>query len=136
MFACYIQDIRMTLFEALQGTPDWETKYQILIEAGVQLPEFPESLRTTTNRITGCTAPTWLTVSYDHDRLQLQGYSKSHIVLGLIALLRESYTGLNYSEVKLKNQANFAPLAIDELITATRVNGFGTMIRIIKSTPC
>ena len=120
------------LFETLRATQDWEIRYQLLIEAGRQLAEFPDSLKTPAHKIQGCFSPTWLQLNRDQKHYSLKGYSKSHIVMGLIALLAEYIQEHSQEDVSNLTVSVFDSLSLDELITQTRQNGFTSMIEYIK----
>jgi cysteine desulfuration protein SufE len=112
--------------------PDWELRYQLLIEAGRTLPEFADADKTEQNKIKGCFSPTWLLLTPTTRGYTLTGYSKSHIVLGLIALLAEYISTHSLQELHDLSVEDFASLAIGELITQTRQNGFVSMIQHIR----
>ena len=118
----------MTLFDELASTEDWEIRYQLLIEAGNSLIPLTEVFRTPDYKVPGCLSPTWIKLT----ALGLDGYSKSHIVMGLIALLKEYIEKHTKEEIKLLTIKDFDLLSIDELITPTRQNGFASMIEMVK----
>lgn len=123
----------MSLFRSLTELPDWEVRYQALIEAGKSLPDFPETMRIPTYKVSGCTAPTWIHLLLLTDStIQVQGYSKSHIVQGLIALLAETLSKKNIDFLNQLHLEFFSPLNLQELISPTRQNGFASMIQHLQ----
>lgn len=105
----------------------------MLIEAGKTLPEFPQAKRISQYKVPGCTAPTWITLTLKPDStLEVQGYSKSHIVQGLVALLAETLNGKNKDFLTQLHFGYFTPLHLQELITPTRQNGFASMIEHLQ----
>jgi cysteine desulfuration protein SufE len=118
----------MTLFDEMAVTEDWEIRYQLLIEAGNHLIPLTEVFRTDQYRVPGCLSPTWIKLT----AMGLDGYSKSHIVMGLIALLKEYIETHPKEDIKSLSLKDFSSLSIDELITPTRQNGFASMIELVK----
>ncbi|MEO0813146.1 MAG: SufE family protein, partial [Myxococcota bacterium] len=49
-----IEQKQTALVERFNGISDWEERYREIIQLGRKLPEFPESLRTDTNKVKGC----------------------------------------------------------------------------------
>lgn len=123
----------MSLFQQLASSPDWETRYAMLIEAGKHMEPLSIDLRTPTNRVHSCLSPTWLHLQENQGRVNLQGYSKSHIILGLIALLQEYISTKSLEELRGLSYEDFNPLQLSELITPTRQHGFGSMVLTIQS---
>lgn len=123
----------MQLYHSLVSAQDWEVRYQILIEAGRAIPQVEEAYRTSKNRVDGCTASTWILVSTDaKNRMVLTGYSKSHIVQGLIALLRDMLYEKTPEQIQNLTLNDFADLHLEDLITPTRQNGFHAILNKIK----
>lgn len=111
---------------------DWEDRYRYVIELGRQLPPFPESERTDANKVRGCASQVWLATRVSNDgapRISFDGDSDAHIVKGLIAILRATYSGRTASEIlALEPETIFDELQLREHLTPQRSNGLRSMV--------
>ena len=122
----------MSLFSSLSKEKNWEIKYALLIEAGKQMSVLPESERSPDLRVPGCNAPTWIKIDSTSNHLSLSGYSKSHVVLGLLALVREYVSTHTLKDLQKLSPQDFAELGLSEILTPTRQNGFVHILQTIQ----
>lgn len=117
---------------------DWEDRYRYVIELGRQLPEFPEELRTDSNKVRGCASQVWIaTRILDQDgarRMHFEGDSDAHIVRGLIAILFALYQDATPDEIlKSDPQSVFTEFGLAEHLTQQRSNGLASMVARVRA---
>ena len=117
---------------------DWEDRYRYLIELGNELPEMPENLRTSENKVQGCASQVWLSTEHAKDAsdqtiLNFTGDSDAHIVKGLIAVLLKVYSGQTPQTIEQTNITDILnQLGLKEHLTPQRSNGFASMVERVK----
>ncbi len=123
-----------TLFEFL---PDWEARYQQIIEFGQKLPTMPVSLKTDENYVQGCQSTVHLAVRLQPgstDRIEFLADSDADIVRGLAAILQRVYSGQTAAEIAAFDADAFlARLGLDRNLSLTRRNGLAAMIGRLRA---
>ena len=117
---------------------DWEDRYRHVIELGKGLPQFPDHLHNSQNKVRGCASQVWIvsTVSGPPSNpiLRFSGDSDALIVKGLVAIAFMIYSGKPASEIVATDAAPLLrELGLSEHLTPQRSNGFAAMIERIKS---
>lgn len=115
---------------------DWEDRYAYLIELGKKLPPFPEAEKNSVNLVRGCTSQVWLIPETDMEQgaIAFMADSDSHIVRGLIAVLREVYFGRPPEFIRNFNIKDyFSELGLEDHLSPNRRNGFYAMVDVIKA---
>lgn len=124
------------IVEAFSLLDNWEDRYRYVIELGRELPAYPETLRDSAHKVSGCVSQVWLALNAngDHDPiLTIQGDSDAHIVKGLVYILLCFYNGKRASEiVSAKVEDLLNNLGLDQNLTPQRSNGLKSMIVRIR----
>jgi len=100
--------------------PSARERMGLLIKAARSMAPLPDSARTQSNRVIGCTAQVWVTVSQDQGtgRLNFGGGSDSELSAGVVAVLANALSGLTPDEVlQLDKSAIMQQLALASLTT-------------------
>ncbi len=116
---------------------DWQDRMSYVIELGRKLPEMPEALRTSENKVQGCASQVWLVTHANDDDsdpiLTFEGESDAHIVRGLVAIVLSIFSGRPASEIVKTDALDlFNRMGLIEYLTAQRANGLRSMIKRIK----
>ena len=115
---------------------DWQDRMSYVIELGRKLPEMPEALRTSDNKVQGCASQVWLVTHASDDSdpiLTFEGESDAHIVRGLVAIVLSIFSGRPASEIVKTDALDlFSRMGLIEYLTAQRANGLRSMIKRIK----
>lgn len=123
---------RDELIENFQILTDWEDKYRYLIELGDRLPPFPEMEKTDSNKVEGCQSQVWITHQQNAGKHYFNATSDAHIVRGLQMILLTIVNGLTTKEIQALNIPEiFHQMGLDEHLSASRRNGFNSMINRI-----
>lgn len=130
-----IHKTQSELIENFNFFDNWLDKYQLIIDLGKKLPDFPESQKTETNKIRGCQSNVWMDYQYNaqDDKLYITAVSDSAIVNGLIYLLITIYS--NHSPKQILNaQADFiSAIGLDQHLSPTRKNGLYALLQAINN---
>ena len=122
------------LIENFQLLSDWEDKYRYLIELGDRLPPFPETEETDANKVEGCQSQVWMIHEEKDGKHYFKATSDAHIVRGLQMILLTFVNGRTTKEIQgLDIPALFHQMGLDEHLSASRRNGFTSMINRIFS---
>lgn len=130
--------------------PDWEDRFEYLIELGRALPALEAAERTEANRVQGCMSQVWLVASVlppapDVDgaapagaagtpRLHLRGDSDALIVKGLVAVVLAALSDRTPAAILATDvEALFRALGLDTHLTVNRRNGFVAMVARVRA---
>lgn len=115
---------------------DWEDRYRYLIDLGRDLEPYPDELRDSAHKVSGCASQVWLAadVSGDSDPvITFLGDSDAHIVRGLVAVMIALMSGRTASEIgALDVEATFRDLGLDSHLSQQRANGLRAMVLRMK----
>lgn len=115
---------------------DKTKRFERIIELGKKLAPYPEELKTETNQVKGCASLTFIHGEERNGLIYYQGWSNSHLVQGLLALLVEGLSGSSPELVLGINPGFIEGMGISQTLTASRANGFMntfTMMREIAT---
>ena len=123
--------------ETFELLHDWHDRYRYIIDLGRKLPPLGADAKVDENRIHGCVSQVWLVCSQCPMRpacLTFEADSDAHIVRGLIAILLALFDGKSVDEiVALDPRPIFEKLGVATHLTASRANGFASMLQRIKA---
>ncbi|GAX73552.1 hypothetical protein CEUSTIGMA_g1003.t1 [Chlamydomonas eustigma] len=113
---------------------DAKEKARMLLAAGRQLPDFPDSEKTAVNRVMGCTSQVWVSARLESTGcVQFSGTSDSELSRGLCAVLVEALSGLKPEEVLQVDDSMLQDLALGSaLLQPSRANGFSNMLETMR----
>lgn len=103
-------------------------KYELLLDLGKELGDFPRDERVESNKVPGCVSEVYVAVEIDADgHVQIWAESGSLIVRGFCWLLVAGLSGRSAEEILASREllANFAlKTGIDAGMVASRANAF------------
>jgi cysteine desulfuration protein SufE len=121
------------LVKRLNYFENWKDKYRYIIDLGKKLPDFPDELKTETNRIHGCQSQVWIDIKAEEGVLIMQATSDAAIVAGLIAILLKVYNGQSPQEI-LNTPLDFlAETGLLQHLSPNRSTGLYHMIKRIQA---
>lgn len=125
------------LVEEFLSFDDRESKTQLLLEMGSELPDAFESLKALTSCVPGCMSEVYLigrSPDNDPQRIEFAGDSNAQIVRGLITLLQKLFSGQRASDVLAFDlEAFFREIGLDQFITSQRRSGLAGMVGRIRN---
>ena len=124
------------LYETFDDLPEWDERYDFIIDLGRELPEFPTELQVDENLVSGCMSIVWLslkTTNVSDGPILIQADSDSLIVKGLIAVLLAYYSGKSVREIIESDASDYLKrLGLNQHLSPQRRNGLFSMIKRIK----
>jgi cysteine desulfuration protein SufE len=119
----------------LASLPDWEQRYEYIIDLGRALPPMPVALQTEAARVRGCTAQVWLVASTTPGgTLALQLASDALIVQGLLGVVHAAYAGLPLAEAAQLHMLDaLAAAGLMQHLSPNRRNGLASVVERVRS---
>lgn len=116
---------------------DRESKTELLMELGQELPHDFEALKAISTPVQGCMSEVYLVgrpMRNHPERFEFSADSNAEIVRGLIAVLQKIFSGqLAEDIVDYDIEAFFRHIGLDQFISTQRRSGLDGMIRRIRS---
>lgn len=116
----------------LDELPDWQSRFQFLVDMGQSAPIFDKLEFSPEDRITGCLSTTFFKVKIIHGKLSVSGWSNSAIMLGVIEMFRQLFDEVSQEDV---TRGDYTISFIDELIknmTPSRADAVGQIVQKIR----
>ncbi len=121
------------LLETFDDLPDWDERYDFLIDLGRELPKLAAEFCTPENKVDGCLSTVWLVTRNENGRMQIQADSDSIIVKGLIVVLLSLFHDQPAQKViETEPQAFFKQLGLEQHLSHGRRNGLYSMVERIR----
>ncbi len=124
------------LIETFEDLPEWDERYDFMIDLGRELPPLPTDLQTEENIVEGCMSTVWLVTDLPggiDQPMAIQADSDSIIVKGLIVILLAFYSRQTAAEIIDSNVGEFLKqLGLDQHLSPQRRNGLFSMIKRLK----
>ena len=119
-------------FNQFKKITDKDKRFERIIELGKKLTNFPEELKTEENQVHGCASLVYIVGQKIDGLMQYNGWSNSHLVKGLVALLVEGMNNNSPQDVLNINPAFIEDMGISQTLTASRANGFINAFNLMK----
>ena len=121
------------LIETFEDLPDWDERYDFLIDLGRELPKLDDEHCIPANKVDGCLSTVWLVTQKEDDRMQIFADSDSIIVKGLIAVLLSLFHNQPPQKIiETEPQAFFKQLGLEQHLSHGRRNGLYSMVERIR----
>lgn len=127
-----INEIENEIVEEFSFFPDWQDKYEYIIELGKKLKDFPEDKRNDDHKVKGCQSSVWLTAAKDNGHVVFKADSDSTIVKGLSALLLRTLSGQTPDDIVNAKLEFIEKIGLKQHLAQTRANGLAAMVKQIK----
>ncbi|HFX18043.1 MAG TPA: SufE family protein [Flavobacteriales bacterium] len=127
-----IKDKEKELLADFEMLPEWNDRYNYIMDLGAELPQLPDEAKNADNKVEGCQSASWLTVTNKDGRLYFQGDSEAILGKGVISMLLNMLNGAKAEEI-----ANYDFYLIDAIdlsnhLSPTRKMGLESVIKRIK----
>lgn len=134
MLANTAKEEAQAIIEEFSFLDDWEDRYQLLIDQGRRLVNFPPHYRDEEHRLHGCQSVVYFVAERQNDgKISFLAESDAAIVQGLVALLLRVYSGREASEIRDTDADFLSEIGLDSHLSATRKNGLANMLGAIKA---
>ena len=125
------------LLETFADLPEWDERYDFIIDLGRELPQPTAELHRQENIVDGCMSTVWLIMKIGDDPsapLEIKADSDSLIVKGLIVVLMAFYSGKSAAEIIASNVSDYLKqLGLDQHLSPQRRNGLFAMIKRVNA---
>lgn len=127
------------LVETFEFLDDWEDRYRHVIDMGKAMDPLDDAFRVPATKVDGCASQVWLVPQIDGQGaqavLRFDGDSDAMIVRGLIAVLRELYSGQTVTDILATDAVEqLGRLGLNDHLSAQRSNGLRAMVERIRQT--
>ena len=124
------------LLETFADLPEWDERYDFIIDLGRELPQPSDELLQDENLVDGCMSTVWLVMKMEHQTapLKIQADSDSLIVKGLIVILMAFYADKTAAQIIQSDVSDYLKqLGLDQHLSPQRRNGLFAMIKRINA---
>jgi len=125
------------LLDTFNELPEWDERYDYMIDLGRELPELPDNWKSDENIVEGCMSTVWLKMKFAEQAnspIAIAADSDSLIVKGLIVVLLAFYSGKTAEEIVASDvSAYLKQLGLDQHLSPQRRNGLFSMIKRINA---
>ncbi len=94
-----IKEKELELLEDFEMFPDWNDKYNYIMDMGAGLPLLDEQCKSAATKVEGCQSASWLSVENKDGKLFFKGDSEAILGKGVIAMLLNLLNGHSASEI-------------------------------------
>lgn len=129
-----IAEAQAELIETFAALPDWQERYQFIIDLGQGLPPLPAEFQTDAYKVRGCQSQVWIASDYRDGRLHFQAGSDAIITAGLIAVLLSIYNDRTPQEILTTPPEFIKAIGLAQHLSPSRSNGLLSMVRRIFET--
>ncbi len=128
-----IEDKILQIKNDFLNLPDWEKRYEKIIELGKKWPGIADEFKTEDLKVKGCQSQVWIKAELTSDgKVKFVGDSDALLVKGLVALVLFVYSDES-PDMILKIEPNFLKeIGFDSGLSPSRANGLYSMIKQIK----
>ena len=128
-----IEEAKQAVIEEFSMFDEWLDKYELLIDKGKNLPEYPEDEKTEDKLIKGCQSRVWLNWKLVDGNLVFYADSDAIITKGIISLLIEVYSGKKPQDIAADDFGFIVDIGLKYNLSPTRANGLASMIDRIRT---
>lgn len=126
------------LIETFEDLPEWDERYDFIIDLGRELPKLPAELQVEENIVEGCMSTVWMKTDLPNgpkSALNIQADSDSIIVKGLIVVLLSYYHGKTPAKIVESDVSDYLKsLGLNQHLSPQRRNGLFSMIKKLKAS--
>lgn len=120
------------LKEQLSFFEDEIDKYEFIIELGKTSQSLDEKYKTDDNIIRGCASRVWLVCQNNETNMIFSTDSETVIVRGLAKIVQDIFSNESAKDIQDFDINLLSSLGLTQIITPSRQNGVGNMIKKIK----
>lgn len=125
----------LQLQQQLNAQPNWQETYRQLLQAAKSAPGLSESERVPENRVSGCEARVWLTVSGTSDCVEYRFYSDARMVHALVHVALAPLQGQSADfAAAFDTAAWLQACGLHDQLSPSRSNGLFQVIKQAKQS--
>lgn len=124
-----INDIQDEIIGEFGLFPDWESKYEYLLETGNKLESADASIKANEHLVQGCTSKAWITARLDNDKLHYIADAETPIARGIIALVLRVLNDQPPEDILNSRLYFLDQVGLKEHLSITRAQGLESLIK-------
>ncbi len=128
-----IKDKEKTLLEDFAMLPEWEDKYNYIMDLRAELPRMAPGEKNEKNRVEGCQSASWLKAEKRDGRLYFTGDSEAILGQGVISMLLHLVNGHTPEEIAAYDFYVVDAIGLPQHLSPTRRMGLASVIQRIKT---
>ena len=126
-----IADIQDEIIEEFQLFPDWESKYEYVLEMGNKLEPLDDSSKTDAHLVKGCTSKAWITADLVDEKIHFNADGETAVARGILALVLRVLNDQKPGDI-LNTQLYFLErIGLKDHLSITRAQGLESLIKKI-----
>lgn len=121
------------IIDEFQEFNEPEMKYELLIEYGKKLSDFPEEKKTTACLVPGCISVVYITSEIQEGKVYFKGYADALLVKGLVAILVEGLSGMTVENFEKLKSSFLTRFGLNESLTPSRANASVNIFKLMQA---
>lgn len=127
-----INERQNQIIEEFEGVDDWDIRYEIIIEQGLELPSIEERFKTPEHLIEGCQSKVWLNAELLDGKVYYTAQTESSIIKGIIAMIISVFNGHTPEEILNADLYFIDKIGLSSHLSPTRSNGLLATVKQMK----
>lgn len=127
-----IKEEQKEVIEEFELLPDWDSKYEYIMDLGRKLPKIDEQYLTDEYKVKGCQSNVWLNAEMEDGKVVYTAESEALIVKGLVYLLIRVLSHRSPEEIVHADLFFIEDIGMSRHLAQTRSNGLRAMLKQMK----
>ena len=127
-----IKQKEQDLLADFEMLPEWNDKYNYIMDLGADLPLIPDIEKNTQTKVEGCQSASWLTLENKDNKLYFKGDSESILGKGVISMLLNLLNGQPTKEIANYDFNLVYQIDLPNHLSPTRKMGLEAIMKRIK----
>ena len=124
-----INDIQDEIIGEFELFPDWESKYEYVLEMGNKLEPADADIKTEEHLVQGCTSKAWITARFDDNKIHFIADAETSIARGIIALVLRVLNDQSPEDILNSRLYFLDQVGLKEHLSITRAQGLESLIK-------
>lgn len=127
-----INEIQDQLIEEFSMLPDWQDKYEYMMEMGEQLPLINEQYKDEEHLIPGCQSRAWIQTELVDGKMQFTADCEALIAKGIVALILKVLSNQPPEDIVNADLYLIDRIGLSEHLSMTRAEGLKHLIDSVR----
>ena len=126
-----IKEKEKDLLADFEMLPEWNDKYNYIMDLGAELPLIPEEMKNAETKVEGCQSASWLIVEEKDGKLYFKGDSEAILGKGVISMLLNLLNGQPAKDIAEYNFNLVYQIDLPNHLSPTRKMGLEAIMKRI-----
>ena len=123
-----INDIQNEIIGEFELFPDWESKYEYVLEMGNKLEPVDDSIKKDKFLVRGCTSKAWITARLNDNKIHYSTDAETPIARGIIALVLRVLNDQAPEDILNSRLYFLDQIGLKEHLSITRAQGLESLM--------